>query len=104
MQRIAFTMKIKDGHEEQYREHHRHVWPDMLAALQQAGCHNYSIYARGQDLFAYMEVDDFAHFLATMNASEANRRWQQMMSAHMTSDIDPTTNFPFVLEEVFHLD
>ena len=104
MQRIAFTMKIKDGHEEQYREHHRHVWPDMLAALQQAGCHNYSIYARGQDLFAYMEVDDFAQFLATMNASAANTRWQQMMSAHMTSAIDPTTNFPFLLEEVFHLD
>lgn len=104
MQRIAFTMKIKDGHEEQYREHHRHVWPDMLAALQQAGCHNYSIYVRGQDLFAYMEVDNFAQFLVTMNASEANTRWQQMMSASMTSDIDSTTNFPFVLEEVFHLD
>ncbi len=104
MQRIAFMMRIKDGHEEQYREYHRHVWPDMLAALQQAGCHNYSIYARGQDLFAYMEVNDFAQFLATMNANAANTRWQQMMSASMTSDIDPTTNFPFVLEEVFHLD
>jgi L-rhamnose mutarotase len=51
-----------------------------------------------------MEVDDFAQFLATMNASEANTRWQQMMSAYMTSDIDPATKFPFVLEEIFHLD
>ncbi len=104
MKRIAFTMKIKPGYEEEYRVRHQHVWPELLDDLKKAGCHNYSIYAKGLDLFAYMEVDDFRRFLDTMSKSEANERWQQYMSEIMTMELDPATGFPYVLPEVFHLD
>jgi L-rhamnose mutarotase len=104
MQRVAFTMRIKPGYEEAYRERHQQVWPELLADLKKAGCHNYSIYAGGQDLFAYMEVEDFPRYLEAMAASEANQRWQAYMSAIMTMETDPATGFPFVLPEVFHLD
>jgi len=104
MQRIAFTMKIKPGGEAEYRARHRQVWPELLADLKAAGCHRYSIYAKGQDLFAYMEVDNFPRFLQTMAASEANRRWQAYMSDILIMETDPATGFPHVLEEVFHLD
>ena len=104
MERVAFTMSIKPGHEAEYRRRHQAVWPEMLKALKEAGCHNYSIYARGLDLFAYMEVDSFSRFLAVMEASDANRRWQAFMSDILEVDPDPTTNFPFALAEVFHLD
>ena len=33
MQRIAFTMKIKPGTEEEYRRRHQQVWPELLADL-----------------------------------------------------------------------
>ncbi len=104
MQRVAFTMKIKPGYEEEYRVRHQHVWPELLADLKKAGCHNYSIYPQGLDLFAYMEVDDFQRFLDSMSKSEANDRWQHFMSEIMTTDSDPHTGFPYVLPEVFHLD
>ncbi|HBE24197.1 MAG TPA: L-rhamnose mutarotase, partial [Ktedonobacter sp.] len=29
MQRIAFTMRIKPGTEEEYRRRHRQVWPEL---------------------------------------------------------------------------
>lgn len=33
MQRIAFTMNIKPGSEEEYCARHQQVWPEMLADL-----------------------------------------------------------------------
>ncbi|HLV97961.1 MAG TPA: L-rhamnose mutarotase [Ktedonobacterales bacterium] len=103
MQRIAFTMHIKPGGGQEYHVRHQQVWPALLADLKAAGCQNYSIFARDLDLFAYMEVEDFPRFLQTMAHSEANERWQTYMNDILSLEADPTTGFPFVLEEVFHL-
>ena len=104
MQRIAFTMKIKPGSEEEYRTRHQQVWPELLTDLKQAGCSRYSIYLRGLDLFAYMEVDDFQRYLSHMATSQAASRWEERMSDILIREVDPTTGFPYVLPEVFHLD
>jgi len=104
MQRIAFMMRIKPGTEEEYRQRHRQVWPELLAELKRAGCQNYSIYLRGTELFAFMEVEDFQHFLSVMAGSPVSERWEQYMSDILLREIDPTTGFPPVLPEVFHLD
>ena len=104
MQRIAFTMKIKPDSEEEYRARHQQVWPEMLADLKKAGCSRYSIYLKGQDLFAYMEVEDFQRYLSIMAASQAASRWEEHMSDILIREVDPATGFPHVLPEVFHLD
>ena len=69
-----------------------------------AGAHNYSIFLDGEDLFGYLEVDDFEAFRATMAASEANARWQPEMAALIDPLTDPATGFHRRLAEVFHLD
>ncbi|HEY6408388.1 MAG TPA: L-rhamnose mutarotase [Ktedonobacteraceae bacterium] len=104
MQRIAFTMRIKPGTEEEYRRRHRQVWPELLADLKRAGCKNYSIYLRDAQLFAYMEVDDFQRYLEIMAASRAGERWEAQMSDILMRETEAATGFPSVLEEVFHLD
>ncbi len=104
MQRIAFTMHIKAGCEEEYRARHQHVWPEMLAELKKAGCHRYSIYMQDRQLFAYMEVEDFQHYLHIMNTSEIASRWESFMSDILIRETDPATGFPALLPEVFHLD
>lgn len=104
MQRIAFTMKIKPGTEAVYRQRHQEVWPELLAELKAVGCQNYSIYLMGTQLFAYMEVADFQQFLSGMAASHVSERWEQHMSDILLREIDPSTGFPVVLPEVFHLD
>jgi L-rhamnose mutarotase len=53
MERIAFAMRVRPDHEAGYRRRHKDVWPEMLRALKNGGCSNYSIYKRGRDLFAY---------------------------------------------------
>jgi L-rhamnose mutarotase len=104
MQRLAFTMKIKPGSEEEYRRRHQQVWPELLADLKQAGCSRYSIYLKGLDLFAYMEVDDFQRYLNHMATSQAASRWEERMSDILIREVDPATGFPYVLPEVFRLD
>lgn len=104
MRRIAFTMKIKPGSEEEYRRRHQQVWPDLLADLKAAGCSNYSIFIQGLDLFAYMEVEDFQRFLSVMATSQASQRWEDHMKDILIRETEPDTGFPYVLPEVFHLD
>jgi L-rhamnose mutarotase len=104
MERIGFTMRLLPGQEAEYRRRHAAVWPEMLEALKTAGCRDYTIFIRGMDLFAYLEVDDFDAFRSSMAANPVDARWQAEMTALIDPLTDPATGFHQRLEEVFHLD
>jgi L-rhamnose mutarotase len=104
MHRIGFAMRLLPGREAEYRRRHTSVWPDLLADLREAGARNYSIFLRGEDLFAYLEVEDFERFTARMADSDANTRWQREMAELIDPLTDPATGFHRRLAEVFHLD
>jgi L-rhamnose mutarotase len=104
VERIGFVMKLQAGREDEYRRRHDEIWPEMAAELKAAGARNYSIFLRGDDLFGYLEVDDFAAFRRHMDASAVNARWQAGMAELIDPDTDPATGFHRQLEEVFHLD
>ena len=73
MERVGFTMRLLPGQEAEYRRRHAAVWPEMLDALRAAGARDYSIFIHGDDLFAYLEVDDFAAFRAYDGGSAGQR-------------------------------
>jgi L-rhamnose mutarotase len=104
MERVAFTMRLLPGQEAEYRRRHAAVWPEMLDALRAAGARDYSIFIRGVDLFACLDVDDFAAFRESMAASPINDRWQAEMAGLIDPLTDPATGFHQRLEEIFHLD
>ena len=104
MERVGFTMRLLPGHEAEYRRRHADVWPEMLDALRSAGCRDYSIFIRGSDLFAFLVVDDFAAFRASMAANPVNARWQAEMASLIDPLTDPDTGFHQRLEEIFHVD
>ena len=104
MERIGFAMRLKTGQEAEYRRRHAAVWPDMLDELRAAGATDYSIFLRDDDLFGYLEVEDFDRFRAHMAASDVNERWQVEMGDLIDPLIDPATGFHRRLDEVFHLD
>jgi L-rhamnose mutarotase len=104
MERVGFTMKLLPGAEAEYRRRHAAVWPEMLDALRAAGCHDYSIYLRGDDLFGVFVVDDFDRFRAILDAAPVNARWQADMASLIAPCTDPATGFHRRLEEVFRLD
>jgi L-rhamnose mutarotase len=104
VERVGFTMRLLPGAEAEYRRRHAAVWPEMLAALKAAGARDYSIFIRDDDLFAYLEVDDFDAFRAAMAATAVNDRWQADMASLIDPLTDPATGFHRRLDEVFHLD
>lgn len=105
MKRVGFLLKVKADRLDEYREHHRAVWPEMLAALRVSGWHNYTLFLRDDGLlFGYFETPrSLAHAQALMETNEVNTRWQQMMAPYFETGARPDASF-IELEEVFHLD
>jgi len=105
MKRIGFQFKVRRDKLEEYREHHKRVWPEMLDALRGAGWHNYSLFLREDGLiFGYFETDEsLAAAQAKMAATEVNARWQQFMAPYTDSNARPDETF-VELQEYFHLD
>ena len=44
MNQIAFTMRLKPGNEAEYQRRHDEIWPELSAALTDAGVQDYSIF------------------------------------------------------------
>ena len=105
VQRVAFTMRIKDGEQGEYIRRHREVWSEALAELQQAGVHTMSIFINGTELFVYMEVEDYARAVRILSESPHSIRWEEYMAPIMEG---PSGNvfeiayaYPESLPEVF---
>ncbi|MDA8026782.1 MAG: L-rhamnose mutarotase [Actinomycetota bacterium] len=105
MQRVLFHLRINPKKVEEYKAHHREVWPDMQTALSQAGWRNYSLFLTNDGLLTgYLECEDFATCLSEMASNEVNARWQAMMAPYFI-EIDGAPDGAMVsVEEVFHLD
>jgi L-rhamnose mutarotase len=100
MERVCFELRVRADRLDEYRERHRAVWPEMLAALRETGWTNYSLFLRDDGmLIGYCEAEDFEAAQRAMEATEVNARWQ----AEMAPLFDRELSFDR-LEEVFHLD
>ncbi len=102
IQRTAFVLRVRPDKIDEYVEAHRNVWPEMLAALRDAGIRNYTIFRNGNEVVGYFESDDLAAAAAYMEAQEVNARWQDTM-AQLLEERVPDSGPP-THEEIFRLD
>ena len=106
MERVCFLLRVRPDRLDEYRARHRAVWPDMLAALRDAGWRNYSLFL-GDDglLVGYLETDDFEAAQDGMEQTDVNARWQAEMAEffELPEGSRPDTSLER-LEEIFHLD
>ncbi len=107
MNRIGFMLKLKPDKINEYKEHHRRVWPEMLEALKKTGWHNYSLFLKDDGtIFGYFEtpgtLDDA---IKGMSKEEINSRWQAFMAPYFENldGLQPDKGM-LELEEIFHLD
>ena len=81
MERVCFLLQVRADRLDEYRARHREVWPEMLAALREAGWGNYSLFLREDGLLVgYVETDDFEAAQRAMAATDVNDRWQRDMA------------------------
>lgn len=107
MRRVGFLLKVRQDKLAEYKEHHKRVWPEMLAALRRTGWHNYSLFMRDDGLlFGYFETpESFQAALAGMAKEEINKKWQEFMAPYFENLSGAHADESMVqLEEVFHLD
>ncbi len=96
-------MRLKPGCADEYRRRHDAIWPDLRAALRQAGVADYSIFLAQDDitLFAVLKSADAAA-RAALPEDPVMRRWWAFMADLMETNPDGS---PVVepLGEVFHM-
>ncbi len=104
MGRYAWVAEVRPGYEEEYRRRHDEIWPEMVETLKEAGVRNYSIFRHGLTFFGYFETDDLRQTQRYLANSEINWRWAESMEPVMKMEIDPNTDFPYLLPLQWHKD
>ncbi len=107
MKRVAFLLKVKEDKIDEYKEHHKQVWPEMLEALRRTGWHNYSLFMREDGLLVgYFETEtSFQTALAGMSREAINEQWQEFMAPYFEDLGGAHADESMIeLEELFHLD
>src|SRR5437016_2475067 len=107
MKRVAFLLKVKADKLAEYRQHHAHVWPEMLDALRRTGWHNYTLFLRDDGLLVgYFETPESLQKAQEGMSHEAiNAEWQSLMAPYFENlgGAQADQNMQ-QLAEVFHLD
>lgn len=103
MERLCFFIHLNEGKEAEYEQRHDELWPDMHAALLDAGFTNYSLFRRGTLVVAYAEcTPDASSVLTAIGASEVNRRWAESFADIIMSMADDSGEL-LVADELWHL-
>jgi L-rhamnose mutarotase len=105
MNRIGFRLQVRPELIDGYRAHHTAVWPEMRAALERCGWHNYSLFLDADGtLFGYFETPGTLEEAVTAMQNEpVNERWQALMAPFFAIGAAPADQQMRELEEVFHL-
>ena len=104
MERVCFLLRVRPEMLAEYKERHKHVWPEMLNALSETGWHNYSLFLRDDGLLiGYLETESFGQALKLMAEKDVNARWQREMKPFFMSAEGRPDEMMERIEEVFHL-
>ena len=84
MQRYCFALDLRDDEQliQEYEEHHRQVWKNIIKSITEAGIEAMDIYRTGNRLFMIMEVNDSFSFERKGQLDNANndvQQWEDLM-------------------------
>jgi L-rhamnose mutarotase len=84
MKKYALALDLKDDPQliEEYKTHHKKVWPEIEASIVDSGILNMEIYLVGNRMFMIIEADDNFSFDKKAQMDEANPKvveWETLM-------------------------
>lgn len=109
MKRLGATIGLKKECLEEYKRIHVKLWPEIEAAIKEAGIRNYSIYYADGQLFGYFEYhgpdEEFAARMKRLAAAPRMREWWDVTEPLQVPRPDRAPgDWWTAMEEVFHLD
>ncbi|GAB4018332.1 L-rhamnose mutarotase [Spirosoma koreense] len=103
MEEIAFTMKLKPGFEAEYQRRHDEIWPELSAALTEAGIRDYSIYLdRATGTLFAVQKRITGHTASALPGQPVMKRWWAYMADLMETNPD-SSPVAVPLQRVFHM-
>lgn len=101
--RVAFKMKLNEGHEQEYEKRHNPIWAELKEVLLNHGVTDYSIFLdkESNDLFAYAEIEDREQWDDVANTDVCKKWWDYM--APLMEVNDDKSPVSIELKQVFHI-
>jgi L-rhamnose mutarotase len=104
MERGLFSLVIDVERAAEYEALHADPWPEMMAAIEEAGMRNYSGFRRGGSVVYYGEFyPDMDTAFARIGQTEVNGRWGQAFEGIITTITDAQGRL-LLADEVYHQD
>lgn len=104
MPRYCFINRVRPDALAEYKAAHAAVWPEMLAALRDAGWRHYRLYLSDDGLLVgHFEAEDYDAAQAAMGRTAVNARWQAQMERFFVDPGNPDEGFE-LLPEIFSLE
>lgn len=84
MKSYCLTLDLKNDPVliQQYEEHHKAVWPEIIQSIKESGIRKMEIYRLGNRLVMMMEVDNYFSFEKKAAMDEGNAKvqeWEELM-------------------------
>ena len=105
LEKYAFKMLLNPGQRDEYKRRHDEIWPDLSAALKDAGVSDYSIPLDAETgiLFATMwRRKD--HGLEELSKTELMQKWWAYMADIMRTVPDGNEPLAIEVDTVFHME
>lgn len=102
MERFAWKARVHPGKLDEYVRRHDEIWPEMRAALNEAGIRNYTIWNTGDTLFGYYECNSVEEAAFVQAHSPVVAKWNVYMKDVMEMEMDPATGTAVLLRQVFY--
>jgi L-rhamnose mutarotase len=107
MRRFGSVIKLRPGKEDEYKDLHANVWPDVLQMIRECNIRNYSIYFKDGFLFSYFEYlgDDFDADMEKMAADTNTQAWWKLTDpCQEPLETRQEGEWWASMEELFHTD
>ncbi|HVP17469.1 MAG TPA: L-rhamnose mutarotase [Spirochaetia bacterium] len=105
MERWALCYRAIPEKKQEYIKAHREIWPEITKGLTEAGCHELTIFMRGNNLFIYALIDDVAEFNRIRDRDPFYHKWDDWMKTLLESPFDAEEPGPFAeMEEIWRFD
>lgn len=103
MQRFAFKMKLKPGHEAEYKRRHDAIWPELKQLLKEAGISDYAIYLDEETLTLFAVQKQSGASSQDLGSTAIVQKWWAYMADIMDTNPD-NSPVSVPLKEVFYLE
>jgi L-rhamnose mutarotase len=107
VRRFGQVLRVRPEHRDEYVRLHAAVWPEVLQTIRHCNIRNYSIFLRGEWLFAYFEYvgDDFDADMRKMADNPKTQEWWALMEPMQDPLPDRREGeWWATMDEVFHTD